>query len=561
MLMVPYCAGQVQSGFFGFNWAANNVTSPPDNNPWPTPIGSSFGRFRTWDTPTGWFYSETSRCTSPCDPSSSAFNWASLDKLVSDVLTANSSAKIEITTGAGDVPGWANGTCQPPTQQPCMKPNPFVLPSDVSDTTTACTNIPAAVRTGTGSANLFPGDCQWQEFVYALAEHECSTCSPSSGTYQGKLTFRSLSPGNEVNTTNFLTSPCSMTTLTVCDALIKMQADACKILKWVDSTFTGCGTPSFTDANDGNVGTYLTEHSSLIPGSSNLAGYYADVLIGHIYGDPNPNHAGQPEISAGCNTCRSWKDKIMQFTDLLTPTNEMSGKLFRIDEGGWGRNFQTNTAGQACSSDTTCGCLSAPIKSCMDANSLVTETITGTGDKLTFTNAPAPGYVVRSYLQVLSQEGTSNQIDSFFWYNPGSDEWGSFANCPTVSNVNCGTSITTSDYTASTYAYLSLYQWAVGSTFDPAGIQNTSGSTKYTYAINAKSGNMGCSSNPTDSGYSATIAWDIGTNPSTLACGSYTQYCSVFSGTAQHFNKDGAHTCTAGTSITLGPNPILFEHN
>jgi hypothetical protein len=37
---------QVQSTFFGFNWAATDTINPPHNNPWPTPIGSSFGRAR-----------------------------------------------------------------------------------------------------------------------------------------------------------------------------------------------------------------------------------------------------------------------------------------------------------------------------------------------------------------------------------------------------------------------------------------------------------------------------------------------------------------------------------
>jgi hypothetical protein len=39
VLFLQTVAGaQVQNAFFGFNWAANNVVTPPDNNPWPTAI-------------------------------------------------------------------------------------------------------------------------------------------------------------------------------------------------------------------------------------------------------------------------------------------------------------------------------------------------------------------------------------------------------------------------------------------------------------------------------------------------------------------------------------------
>ena len=548
VLFLQTVAGaQVQNTFFGFNWAANNVGTPPDNNPWPTAIGPNFGRFRTWDTPTGWQATESSR---------RVYSWTNLDRLFTDVFSpspnGNPNAKIEITTGAGDVPSWALDSTS------CVSNSTTGLPCDATDTTTVCSNIPSAVRSG---AALFDGDCQWQEYVYTLAMHECATCTPTTGVYQGKLTFRSLSPGNEVDTNNFITTPCSSTNTSVCDALIKMQADACKLLKWVDSTFTGCATPSFTDALNDGASTYASRASSYIPsGQPNMAGDYTDVLVGHIYGDPNPNHAGQPEIAGTCGTpCRSWPTKIGQFTSLLTSANHMNGKLFRIDEGGWGRNFQTNTGGQACTSDTTCGCAppSSPIRACMDANSLANESIEGSSDTFTETNAPAPAYLVRSYLEVLS-----SGAESFFWYNPGSDEWGSFADCPS----SCNSAITSSNYTATAYAYASLYQWAVGSTFSTSGIQNTSGTTKYTYGITAKSSSnsMGCSSTAAASTYAGTIAWDL-SSASSLSCGTgtgrYTQYCSAYSGTSQPFSKDSAHTCTSGGSIPLGPTPILFEHN
>jgi hypothetical protein len=261
---------QVQSTFFGFNWGANDVDTPPHNNPWPTAIGSSFGRARNWGTPTGWQASETSRCASPCDPSQSEFDWSNLDDFMTDILTENSATHVEITTGGGDVPCWANGTT-------CSSGDDHEpLPTDAGDSTTTCNRIPSTVRSGAG---LFKGDCQWQEFVYALAEHECTGCNPSGSVYQGTLKFRSLSSGNEVNT-DFVEPACNSSNTSTCNQLIKMQADACLILRYVDSTFSGCATPSFTNSTDASY--YLGLTPGLInppPITGDKAGDFADVAV------------------------------------------------------------------------------------------------------------------------------------------------------------------------------------------------------------------------------------------------------------------------------------------
>jgi hypothetical protein len=482
---------------------------------------------------------------------------------MTDVLNQNSAALVEITTGAGDVPCWAHN----PTD--CSAKEFFkVLPADAGDSSTTCTSIPSDVlNNARNRLGLFKGDCQWQEFVYALAEHENPSFDPIHGIYKGTLKFRSFSSGNEVDA-SWVNPPCNSLDSQhqmACIKLIKMQADACVILRYVDSTFTGCGTPSFTKSTSTYAGYYLSLAPSLINPppltTSNKAGDFADILIGHMYADSNAETAGQPEQSGpGCPTDKmcDWPHKVTAFTNLLNNSNyHMVGKKFRIDEGGWGQNFQTNSGGQLCSDpNNACGCMGSPKSACMDADSLGNETILGE------INAPAPGYVVRSYLEALA-----NGAESFFWYTPGSDEWGSFADCPKVNMVPCPSDITPANFTASAYAYLSLYDWAVGSTFNSAGIQNPPGTTKYTYSITAKDNTktMGCSSAAPSSNYVATIAWDQNQGGSTLACDTFHtwQYCAAFStvacGIGQPFCRDTAHPCSG--SVPLGPNPILLEHN
>jgi hypothetical protein len=425
------------------------------------PVGVSFGRIRTWGTPTGWKDTEKTR---------GSYDFTQLNKFISDVSGPNhSGVDVEITTGAGDVPCWANGTnCDHGT-----------LPND-DPYLGVCTNIPPDV-VGIQGAHLFAGDCFWQEYVYNLAENECVGCDPVNHVYRGVLNFRSFSPGNEVDIHlnvdgGFpgVNPPCNLTNQSTCPQLVKMQIDACKILHWVDSTFTGCGMPSFTNADNANY--YLGLYISVNYGGDSINATpkdYTDILIGHVYGDLNFKNAGQPELPLGpAGSRRSWPMKIQGFTAVRN--SQLPGKKFRIDEGGWGENFQTNldNKAQPCSA-SVCGCANLPqhANSCMDADSLSSSNYRVNNE----INAPAPGYIVRSYLEALS-----NGAESFFWFTPGAGEWGSFADCGAAGNsCNVGTFVTT----ASTYAYLSLYQWTVGATFDSNGIQNPNSSVEYTYAI------------------------------------------------------------------------------
>ena len=232
----------------------------------------------------------------------------------------------------------------------------------------------------------------------------------------------------------------------------------------------------------------------------------------------------------------TWGSRIAAYQELLTAKNHMSGKPMWIDEGGWGQNFQTNAGGQACDADTVCGCADAAINPCMQADGLTNDTLLG------LTNAPAPGYLVPAYLQIIA-----SGVERFYWYSVGSDEWGSFADC-----VGPGTCVY--EKTATAWAWGSMVQWLVGATLAQPVVTGTQTTT----AITAKDPAMptGCASSSAGPDYQATIAWDTA-GPSTLACGAYTHYCALFEGNAKPFSAGTSHPCTGEAPV--GPIPILLE--
>jgi hypothetical protein len=490
--------GGIPTTMFSINWPTDSVVAPKRNNPWPTSVGADYGSLRTWGSIVDWNGIEPNPCADPTTLDT-CWVWTQLDAMVADT---HGIGVDELHFVTADYPPWSNGSGTSAT-----------LPTDITSTT-ACTAIPAAFRTAAG---LAAGDCSYQGFVFALAMHSCATCNAATGPWQGAMTIRSFSPGNEVNGKGYVDPPCSGSATTPCAQVARMASDLYKIVKYVDATVV-VGTPSFTqlDGSDAmrNYFTYASAYGDI-----------ADVDIFHIYGQNGEIGAGMPEVN--------WTSRIAGYSELAP------GKPMWVDEGGWGQNFQTNSAGQACgSSASDCGCSDAPIAACMDADNVGSnELIDG------LLTAPPAGYLVRGYLAMLA-----GGVQRFYWYAPGADEWGSFADC-------AGGSACTNTPTSAAFAWASMYRWLVGATL---GTLAQTGS-QYTYPIAMKD-----SARPTGCGtiasapanYHALIAWDTA-GASTFDCTGYSSYCTLFEGSAAPFGSGAAHPCSG--SVQLGPNPILLE--
>jgi hypothetical protein len=485
---------------FSINWPTRDVMTPPSNNPWPTVAEGEYGSLRTWGSVVDWANIEKTRC----NPLDHCWDWTQLDAMIARSRQLGVDQLHFVTA---DYPGWSNGNL-----------GSGVLPNDIASGG-ACSNIPASFRVAAG---LVDGDCQFQEFVFALAMHACPTCNTATGPWQGMLAIRSFSPGNEVNGKEYVDPPCSSTATTPCDMVARMASDLHRIIKYVDPT-TVVGTPSFTQVGgDAAMRNYLERARGY--------GDIADVMIFHIYGQAGSVVAGMPEAT--------WGTRIARYAELRTAANYMLDKPMWVDEGGWGQNFQTNDMGQLCKNDTNCGCITSPVSACMDANNADhNETITGV------VTAPAPGYLVRGYLQMIA-----SGVDRFYWYGPGSDEWGSLADC--VGD----TTACTNQRTAGGFAWHSMYQWLVG----VEATAHTTIGTQYSVAITGKdpARAIGCATTLAPAGYHATIAWDTTATPA-LDCGGYTHYCTLFETTASGLSPGTAHPCVG--SVNLGPNPILLE--
>jgi hypothetical protein len=209
----------------------------------------------------------------------------------------------------------------------------------------------------------------------------------------------------------------------------------------------------------------------------------------------------------------------------------MVGKPFWIDEGGWGENFQTNAASTDTCANTDCGCTTAPKTPCMNADSTDNQTVVAAS--ATLTNAPAPGYLVRGYLQMIAAG-----VSRFYWYGVNAGEWGSLGDF-------AGTTLTP---TAAASAWLAMYRWLVGATVGTLTPPTTG--TQWTYSLAGKTGLRGCSDVAADASYRALIAWDTA-GASTIACSGMSSYCMLAdpAGTS--------HPCAG--SAPIGPNPILLE--
>jgi hypothetical protein len=489
--------GGLSPAMFSINWPTSSVTSPASHNPWPTSVGSNYGSLRTWGSIVDWVGIEPAECTDPTSLGS-CWVWNQLDAMLADTRSLGVDALHFVTA---DYPSWSNGSGTSAT-----------LPIDIGSNA-ACTSIPQAFR---DAAGLAAGDCFYQDFVFALAMHACATCNAATGPWQGSLAIRSFSPGNEVNGKGYVDPPCSGSATTPCAQVARMASDLYKIVKYVDPTVV-VGTPSFTqlDGSDAmrNYFTYASTHGDI-----------ADVDIFHIYGEQGEIGAGMPETN--------WSSRIAGYAALAP------GTPMWVDEGGWGQNFQTYAAGQACTgSASDCGCKDAPKAACMDADNVGSnETID------TLVTAPPAGYLVRGYLLMIA-----GGVERFYWYSPGADEWGSLADC------NGGSSCTNTP-TSAAFAWASMYQWLVGATM---GTLAQSG-TQYTYPIAMKDPTRpaGCSNALAAAGYHAVIAWDT-TAASTLDCAGYTHYCTLFEGSASPFDSGASHPCNG--SVELGPNPVLLE--
>ena len=493
---------------FSINWPANPASAPKVNTPWPTLAGSDIGSLRTWGSDVDWAGIETARCD-PTQLDDSCWSWAS--------LTAFLAHNNDVHFVAADYPDWSH---------PVGGAGSGVLPDDLTmPTGTDCVNIPQPFRT---AALLPQDDCAFQEFVFALAMKTCDGCTEANG-WHGTLQIRSFSPGNEVNSKQYLTPPCQKNKATPCANLARAATDLQRIVKYVDPTVT-VGTPSFTQAAGYNDLKYYLEQSP-------SPGDVADVLVFHIYGtgdsanDTQAFAAGMPEVN--------WATRLASYAALTTGAQDhMVGKPMWVDEGGWGENYQTNGDSTASCANSDCGCLDAPAKPCMDADSIANETIVT--KKATLTNAPAPGFLVRGYLQMLAAG-----VARFYWYAPGAGEWGSLGDYIKAT--------ATLQKTATAYAWSAMYQWLIGATM---GTLSHTG-TQWTYSITGKDPTRltGCSPTALAApGYTALIAWDT-MQSSTIDCGIYHSYCRLFE---VPLDNGGSHPCVGGLA-PLDGNPILLE--
>ena len=486
---------------FSINWPTKSAVTPPANNPWPTLAGDDYGSARTWGSVVDWVGIEPAMECDPTKIEDPCWQWTELDSFLSRAravhfVPANYPTWANKATGAG-----ANAK----------------LPTDVSGTGD-CANLPQDFRT---AAKLAPGDCMFQELMFAVAMHTCTGCGPAAtGPWQGTLAIRSFSSGNEINGAEFVSPPCKANSTASCAALGRMSEDLYKIVKYVDSTVT-VGTPSFTQVL-GHVDMRAYLELDTHPGQ------FADAMVFHIYGQGLANgadfykNAGMPEVN--------WGSRIANYAALLDDAHHMTGKPMWVDEGGWGENFQTNLAGEKCGA-TDCGCATAPVAACMTADSLTNTSVLG------MTVAPAPGFLVRGYVQMIAAG-----VDRFYWYGPGADEWGSWATYETPSFVPMATAT----------AWHSMVRWLVGTHAGTLANANT----QWTYSITGKTGTRGCSSEAAGADYAAVIAWDTNA-ATTISCGNATHYCTLFENAAPPFGDGMEHACAG--SVALGPNPILLE--
>jgi hypothetical protein len=482
---------------FSIDWPSTDAAAPPANSPWPTLVGTAFGSLRTWGSRADWAGIEPTHC-SPTDLTT-CWNWTDLAAFLHD--------NNELHFVPADYPDWSNGSAGSGTP-----------PNDVSSTT-VCTAIPAGFRSAAG---LLAGDCQFQELAFAVAMYACgASCNAANGPWQGRLAIRSFSPGNEVNGKQYFDPPCKSGQAAPCATLARLSEDLYRIIKYVDPTAL-VGTASFTQlTGDADLGYYLEQSPS--PGVS------ADMLIAHIYGtgdsagDTTAFAAGMPETN--------WATRLAGYRALLDDTHHMADKPMWIDEGGWGENFQTNAASTDTCANTDCGCTTAPKTPCMNADSTDNQTIVATS--ATLTNAPAPGYLVRGYLQMIAAG-----VARFYWYGVNAGEWGSLGDF-------AGTTLTP---TAADAAWQAMVRWLVGATVGTLTPPTTG--TQWTYSIVGKAGMQGCRDVAADASYHALIAWDTA-GASTFACGTFSTYCTLAdpAGTS--------HTCSG--SAPIGPNPILLE--
>jgi hypothetical protein len=340
--------------------------------------------------------------------------------------------------------------------------------------------------------------------------------------------------------------------------MARMQADAYKIFHYVDSQHAQVGTPSFTGRfKTGSTTERIDGHQDMaaylgvqVPAYGGTPVNYTDILIFHLYGNNSAaKFSGMPEIAdTNCTDCESWASHIFNYKTLLN-------KPLWIDEGGWGGNFQTNTGGRACTDvNDKCGCVDAPKRACMNADNVLSNVVeTGSDDNFSRTNPPAPGYLVRAYMQAIA-----GGIASFYWYSTGADETGSLADCTGGTNRgDCNKFVPQ----AAGFAWNSMYKWFVGANFDGQGIQNVSGTTQYTYKIGSKNPpRTDCQGNPATSSYNALVVWNIGNTSTQFSCGNYKHYCTLFEGTsAGNYSAGTIHSCSLSGSVFPTGNPILLQ--
>jgi hypothetical protein len=479
------------------------------------PIGSAYGSLRTWYSQVDWADLETARCD-PQSLDAGCWNWAPLDAFIA--LSTQDAGVSSIHYVIGNYPHWASNT---PPDGGTIAP---VVPYDVGDAGPVCSAMPAGFL---ANAGLLPGDCQFQEFAFALAMHTCAGCVADQGPWAGPLSIRSFSPGNEINDPTFVSPKCDTGSTVGCANVARMAADLRRIVKAVDPTVI-VGTPSTT--NPTAMAAYLSS------GGDGGPGLAADVLIYHIYGE-TPDAGNDVTVRAGMPE-DDWAGRIQAYTALqANPAYQMQSKPTWVDEGGWGQNFQTNLSGQACAA-SECGCAASPIAPCMNAGSIENQTPFGN------TTAPAPGFLVRAYLTMID-----NQVDRFYWYAAGADEWGSMADY----------SGAVFQPTATRHAWASMVRWLVGASL---GTIRPGTGTQLTVQIAAKDAAQpsGCGDAEAGPGYQAEIAWDTLSTTSTLACGSFGHFCTLFEGDGGIPYAAGAQrACPDGGTVTLGPNPILLE--